>query len=117
MKPLVYVSGPMTGDPYGCVRQATDAFAALRLAGCVPFLPQLSVLHEIVDPQPYEEWLAYDLDVIAHCHAIIRLPGDSPGADRECDMARNLGLPVFEWNRYAAGRVARWAATWNPEAP
>jgi hypothetical protein len=96
VKPLVYVAGPITTNPWGCVRQATDAFALLRVAGCVPFLPQLSVLHEAIDPQPYEEWLAYDLEVIDHCHALVRLPGESPGADREAAYARHLGIAVFE---------------------
>jgi hypothetical protein len=43
--------------------------------GFVPFLPQLSVLHEMVAPLPYEEWLAYDFEVIARCDALVRLPG------------------------------------------
>ena len=28
-KPLVYVAGPITGDPWGCVRRATHAAAIL----------------------------------------------------------------------------------------
>lgn len=94
-KPLVYVAGPITGDPLGCVRQAMGAFAMIRHAGCVPFLPQLSVIAEMVDPQDYETWLAYDLDIIEHCDALYRLRGESAGADREVAFARKLGLPVL----------------------
>lgn len=94
-KPLVYVAGPITGDPFGCVRQAMGAFQMIRHAGCVPFLPQLSVIGEMVAPQDYEAWMAYDLDVIEHCDALYRLPGESPGADREVEFARKLGLPVL----------------------
>lgn len=97
MKPLVYVAGPVSGDPFGCVRQAVAAFDEIRADGGVPFLPQLSVIHEIVRPLPYEEWLAYDFDVIANCQALIRLPGHSPGADREIVHAIGLSLPVFHW--------------------
>ena len=95
MKPLVYVAGPMTSDPYGCVGKACEAFDELRDLGLVPFLPQLSVLAEMVSPRDYEDWLAYDLDVIYNCAAVVRLPGLSPGADRECEYARFIGLPVF----------------------
>jgi len=106
-KPLVYVAGPITGDPWGCVRRGTDAFRALREIGCVPFLPQLSVLHEMVDPQPYEAWLAYDFDVIEHCDALLRLHGDSAGADREIAHAEALGIPVHRGHVPLAW-VARW---------
>lgn len=94
-KPLVYVAGPITGDPFGCVRQAMGAFRMIRHAGCVPFLPQLSVIGEMVEPQDYEGWMAYDLDIIEHCDALYRLKGVSAGADREVEFARRLGLPVL----------------------
>lgn len=93
--PLVYVAGPMTIDPYGCVRQAVVAFRHLRAAGLTPFLPQLSVLHEMIDPQPYEDWMAYDFDVISNVAAVFRLIGESKGADREVEYARSLDIPVF----------------------
>lgn len=107
-RPLVYVAGPITGDPFGCVRQATAAFRTLRALGCVPFLPQLSVLHEMVEPMPYEEWLAYDFGIIRRCDALVRLPGASEGADREVSLAIDLALPVFHWNDGAAERIGRW---------
>lgn len=97
MKPLIYVAGPITSNPWGCVRQATDAFSEIRDNGGVPFLPQLSVLHEMVAPQPYDQWLAYDLDVIRHCHALVRLPGESAGADNEVRFARTRPIPVYLW--------------------
>lgn len=93
---LVYVAGPVTSDPYGCVAKACHAFTDLRRLGLVPFLPQLSVLAEMVRPRTYDDWLAYDLDVIDHCAALVRLPGASPGADREVDHATSIGLPVFQ---------------------
>ena len=95
--PLVYVAGPMAGDPYGCVRQAIAAFEHLRDAGCTPILPQLSVLHEMIAPRHYEDWLTYDFDLITHAHAIARLPGESSGADREEAHATSLGIPVVHW--------------------
>lgn len=94
-RPLVYVAGPITGNPFGCVRQATDAFDHLRLYELVPFLPQLSVLHEMVAPRTYEDWLAYDMAMLEHCHGLVRLGGDSPGADREVAAAHDAGMPVL----------------------
>jgi hypothetical protein len=94
-RPLVYVAGPITRDPFGCVRQGAAAWERCREAGVVPFIPQLSVLQEMVAPQPYEAWLAYDFDVIRHCEALVRLPGLSTGADREVAFAHELRLPVF----------------------
>ena len=43
-KPLVYVAGPITGDPWGCVRRATHAAAILGDLGCHAYLPQLAAL-------------------------------------------------------------------------
>ena len=95
MKPLVYVAGPITSAPFASVRQANDAFTWLRSIGCVPFCPQFSVVSEMVTDRHYEEWMAYDFDVIENCAALLALPGDSPGRDSEVEFANKLGLPVF----------------------
>ena len=42
------------------------------------------------------EWLAIDLAWVAVCEAVVRLPGESGGADMETAEARRLGIPVFE---------------------
>lgn len=113
-KPLVYVAGPITGDPFGCVRQSADAFGTLRALGCVPFCPQWSVIAEMVQHYSYEEWMAYDFDVIARCDALVRLSGDSPGADREVVEARRLGIPSFAME--AGGDVQailRFVSDWH----
>lgn len=108
--PLVYVAGPITGNPWGCVRQAVALFPELRAAGVVPFFPQLSILHEVVTPVAYQDWLAYDLDVIRNAAALIRLPGHSEGADREVDFANELGLPVFHFDDVQSrDAFHRWA--------
>lgn len=104
-KPLIYVAGPITGDPFGCVRQSLTAFGPLRDAGCIPYLPQWSIIAEMVEPIHYEVWLAYDFDIIGRADALFRLPGASPGADREVDEAHRLGIPVF----YEVADVAAWA--------
>ena len=106
--PLVYLAGPITADPLAAPRQALEVFAPLRALGLVPFLPQLTVLAEMIQPRGYEEWMGYDFDVIARCQALVRLPGESPGADREVEWAETLGLPVFWWPGQRV-RLERWA--------
>lgn len=95
MKPLVYVAGPITGDPWGCVRKATHVAAVLNDFGCWAYLPQLSVLHEIVAPKPYEHWVQHVLAMVERCDGLWRLGGESSGADREVAHAVELGVPVF----------------------
>ncbi|MCC6495338.1 MAG: hypothetical protein IT193_03665 [Propionibacteriaceae bacterium] len=33
--------------------------------------------------------------LLAKCDAVLRIPGESRGADLECDLARELGKPVY----------------------
>ncbi len=106
---LVYVAGPITGDPFGCVRQAVAYFEPLRELGAVPFFPQLSVLHEMVKPVGYEAWMAYDFDVIRLASALLRLPGESPGADREVIFAVEHGVPVVIAGELAPDGDRAWA--------
>lgn len=113
MKPLCYVAGPITGNPFGCVRQAADAFVVLRSMGFIPFLPQLSVIQEMVSPLPYEEWLAYDFELIARCDALVRLDGESLGADREVIHALENGVPVFGWDDTGRHALAEFAASYT----
>lgn len=98
MKPLIYIAGPMTSDPYHGVRTAVLAADVISDAGCVPFVPQLSALHEMISPRPYAAWLAYDLDVIAHCQGLVRIPGLSAGADTEVEVAQRLGLFIHSYH-------------------
>ena len=113
-RPLVYIAGPITGDPWGCVRKATKAARALATDYRFDaYLPQLSVLWGIVDPQPYEYWISLGFNMLSRCDGLIRLPGDSPGADREVEHAKALGLPVLshhddlrEWAAYVRAQHA-----------
>ena len=93
----VYIAGPMShGDIAGNVRQAMDAAATLMQAGHAVYVPHLCHFMEISHPQPYELWLAQDFAWIAASDALIRLPGESSGADREAAFARERGIPVWE---------------------
>lgn len=108
MKPLVYVAGPISGDPWGCVRQALAAEKVLEAAGCIAYLPQMSVLAEIVEHRPYEDWVQHGLAMVERCDALLRLPGKSKGAAREVEHARRLSIPVFD-----ARLLPQWVKQWK----
>ncbi len=43
----------------------------------------------------HEDWLGMDLPWVAVSNALLRLPGESTGADREVAHAKLHGIPVF----------------------
>ncbi len=77
------------------VRAAIYAGDKIMEAGGAPFLPQLSVLHHLVAPNHYEQWMKVDFMWVARCDATLRLPGASSGADREVDYTAQLGKPIY----------------------
>lgn len=96
-RPLIYVAGPITGDPWGCVTKAVAVTERLEAEGFDTYLPQLSVTAEMVAPGavPYEEWVARGLRWVGRCDGLWRIPGESPGADREETRAKALEIPIY----------------------
>lgn len=107
-RPLrIYIAGPYThGDVAVNVRQAMAAAVEIIEAGHVPFVPHLYHFLHTCFPQPYEVWMRLDLRWLSCCHALLRLPGDSPGADREADAAVQLGLPVYHDLQVCLGHLS-----------
>lgn len=97
MKPLVYVAAPYSApDPVANTNAAIQVAANLLDTGlCAPIVPHLTLLFHLVTPRPYEVWLDYDLEVLARCDALLRLPGQSSGADGEVAFALEQDIPVF----------------------
>ena len=92
----VYVAGPYTkGDTALNVRRAIGVGDELMDAGHFPFVPHLSHFQHMLCPRPYEDWMANDLVWLPQCEALVRLRGESPGADREVKMANDLKIPVY----------------------
>ena len=92
----VYVAGPYTlGSTAANVRAAIDAGQKLFIAGHTPYIPHLSHLWSLVYPMPYAHWMQLGLDWLHQCEAVLRLPGESAGADVEVSVARSIGIPVF----------------------
>jgi hypothetical protein len=72
-----------------------DATVALLDLGFVPFCPLLSHFLDVTHPRDYQTWLDYDLSWLEVCDVVLRLPGESVGADVEVARAQELGIPVF----------------------
>ncbi len=96
MKPKIFISSPYTiGDTAVNVRAQIDAADKLMDHGFTPFLPLLSHFQHMIHARPYDDWLRNDLEWLYVCDAVLRLPGESKGADLEVRHAKRLGLPVF----------------------
>jgi hypothetical protein len=92
----VYIASPYSiGDPSVNVRRQIDAAEELINAGFYPYLPLLSHFQHEVHPHDYETWVRLDDAWIPACDALLRLPGESKGADREVALALKLGIPVY----------------------
>ena len=92
----IYVAGPYTqGDVGRNVGTAIDNASYLIAHGFAPYVPHLSHFLHIAHAQRYETWLALDLEWLAQCDALLRLPGESPGAEVEVDWAIAHYMPIF----------------------
>lgn len=93
----VYVAGPMTGsgNPYVNIHVGISAATTLLDRGFAPYLPHLTAFWEAAIGKR-DSWLDLDFAFLAVCDVLLRLPGESPGADREVALARSLGIPVYD---------------------
>lgn len=93
----VFISSPYTlGDCAANVRAQHDAFAALLELGHAPFAPLLSHYQQLIHPVSWEEWIKWDFVWLEQCDVVLRLPGESRGAELECAKAKELFIPVIE---------------------
>jgi hypothetical protein len=92
----IYVSGPYTvGDTPTNVARAILVGDYLYEMGYASYVPHLTLLCQLVRARPYEDWIDFDLTWLKVCDGMIRLPGKSPGADREQEVAEDTDIPVF----------------------
>jgi len=92
----VYIAGPYTkGDVALNVRAAVEAGDVVLKAGHFPYVPHLTHFWHLVIPGPYTQWATMDLEWVRVCDALVRLPGESSGADAEVVFAERLGIPIF----------------------
>lgn len=97
LQPLVYISSPYSlGNKIENIHRQIKVAHLLMDEGLVPLapLPGSHVMNGM-KWRPYEDWMAVDLEHVARCDAVLRLKGESSGADREVAYAESLGIPVF----------------------
>jgi len=95
-KKKIYIASPYTkGDVAVNVKAQIDCVDQLMNLGYAPFAPLYSHFQHIAHPRPYSDWVNIDLEWVPVCDALLRLPGESTGADGEVELARSLGIPVF----------------------
>jgi hypothetical protein len=92
----VYIASPYTlGDVAVNVKVQLDVADQLMTLGFSPYVPLLTHFQHIAHPRPYADWCRQDDAWIPCCDYLLRLPGESKGADREVELAASLGIPVF----------------------
>lgn len=92
----VYIASPYTiGDTAINVRSQLEAADKLMDHGLCPIVPLFTHFQHMHKPRPYKDWLAIDFEKIKRSDAVLRLPGESSGADSEVQLALSLSLPVF----------------------
>ena len=107
----IYVAGPITkGDYPANIRQAIDAGLRLLELGFSPYIPHLDLLMVLVKPLPFETLIEWDKDWLILCDALLRLPGESKGADIEVAFALEHNIPVY-FSIESLGRASDQGAT------
>jgi hypothetical protein len=96
IKPRIYIAGPYTrGDVAINVRRAVEIATSLVDQGYAVYLPHLTHFWHLISPHEYQYWLDIDHQWLPLCDAVLRIPGESRGADKEADLATSLGIPVY----------------------
>lgn len=118
----VYIAGPIVkGDLRNNIEQANVAAFALMAADIAPLCPHWSCFSGYISrnadgeywakaevlprESPIHYWYDTDLAWVAASEALLRLPGEGTGSDKEVAFALSLGIPVF----YSAEDVIAWA--------
>lgn len=108
MRKRIYVAGAIsTGNVGDNVAAAHRAGLELLRAGFAPMVPhgccfwgnqkQGEAFCPQVSPEDvsHQVWLEVDFPWVAVSDALLRLPGESKGADAEVQLAQSLKIPVF----------------------
>jgi hypothetical protein len=100
----VYIASPYTnGWMPSNVKLQLDTSNELMDLGYFPYTPLLAHFQEIYNPRSENDWLKLDFVFLKTCDAILRLQNfdrnkeliPSPGADKEEELAKKCGIPVF----------------------
>lgn len=91
----VYIASPYTkGDVAVNVKKQIDVANSLISYGFCPFTPLMYHFQHIVHPLSYKEWVTLGIEWLKCCDVVLRLPGESTGADYEVQVANCHSIPV-----------------------
>ena len=92
----VYIASPYSiGDQAENVRKSLEAADELLQAGFIPFAPLLSHFWHLISPKKPDVWYQYDNEWVKRCDCLLRLPGESFGADNEVALAFEHDIPIY----------------------
>ena len=92
----IYIAGPYTiGDVGRNVANAVAVMDYLLDYGFIPYCPHLTHLAHLVNHRSYEDWLDLGKAWVKRCDALLRMDGESRGADVEVEFARSLNIPIY----------------------
>lgn len=97
---LIYIAGPLGAEPDWQANtdraiEAADTLSTLS-ENILCYVPHaMGVRWQQTRPRSYGWWMLHARAMVARSDALLRLPGLSPGADREVLWAATLGVPVF----------------------
>jgi hypothetical protein len=90
-----YIAGPYTqGDPEANTKLAMKVWHELWALGYAPFCPHLSHYLKTLRKLPYDDWLKSDMAWLECCDVLLRLPGESKGAEIEVGYCRDHDIPI-----------------------
>jgi hypothetical protein len=104
---LILIAGPYrsgtNGDPDLIARNLArleEASGPLFRLGHVPMIGEwvaLPILRTLDPAHADDGDVMYETAhrLLQHCDAVLRLPGESTGADKDVEIAEQLGLPVY----------------------
>ena len=96
MKVAVFISGPYgTGNKEDNLNNVVEASNKLIDMGFVPVIPHFYHYIEIKHEKPYDVWMECALNLLERSDIYLRLPGESPGADKEEAFADTLDMAKY----------------------
>lgn len=103
---MCYVAGPyINPDPVWNTHKTIMVAEELEATEIITaYVPHLSLLWHIVAPHDAQFWYDYDLAILARCDCLLRIPGQSTGADDEVAFAIERRIPVF----YEMDKMIAW---------
>lgn len=95
-KIAVYIASPYTkGDTAVNVRESFLVADKLLELGYLPYPPLWSHFWHFLSPKEYDVWMRMDFEWILRCDCLLRVPGESGGADAEAEFAKANGILTF----------------------